>query len=67
MTKAEAEKEFREIHLPIVIKQYGPNDKPARAEAWNNFTDQLLKSGHITRHQYDTWQHPRLAFPSVQH
>lgn len=33
-------------------------DTIARAEAWNNFTDELCKSRRISAKQYDTWTHP---------
>jgi GTP cyclohydrolase I len=62
MTKAEAEEEFREEVLPYVRETYekdGLKDIPARAEAWNNFTDALCKSGRISIQQYETWGHPR--------
>ena len=58
MTKAEAKREFEAEVLPYVVKQYGPGDKGAVAEAWNDWTDALHKDGRITRKQYDTWTHP---------
>ncbi len=61
MTKKQAVAEYRETVLPAVRQQYerdGRIDKPARAEAWNNFTDYLCKSGQITMRQYETWGHP---------
>jgi hypothetical protein len=58
MTKKEAIKEFQAHILPSVIQQYGEKDKPARDQAWNDWTDQLCKSGKITQDQYDTWTHP---------
>lgn len=62
MTREEAIQLYRERVLPEVKKQYeqdGRIDKPARAEAWNNFTDALCKNGDITMKQYETWEHPR--------
>ncbi len=62
MTKREAEKEWRESILPEIRKQYEPDgrvDGPARAEAWNNYTDILLSEGRITEKQYETWCHPK--------
>lgn len=62
MTKEEAVQLYRERVLPEVKKQYekdGRIDKPARAEAWNNFTDWLCKEKLITMKQYETWEHPR--------
>jgi hypothetical protein len=58
MTKKEAVAEFREQVLPEVIAKYGRDDKPARAEAWNNFTDDLREAGQISTRQYETWGHP---------
>ncbi len=58
MTKVEAVKEFIEFHKPQVLKQYGPHDRPAMREAWNNYTDYLCKDGQITDKQYATWTGP---------
>lgn len=61
MTREEAVQLYREHILPAVKKRYEPDgriDKPARAEAWNNFTDALCKDGQITMKQYETWGHP---------
>ena len=62
MTKREAEQEFRNTVLPLVVEHYeadGIRDKPARSEAWNDWTDGLCKDGQITEWQYENWQHPR--------
>jgi hypothetical protein len=62
ITKREAERQYRDHVLPEVKKQYetsGRIDKPARAEAWNNFTDSLCKDRQITMKQYETWGHPK--------
>lgn len=58
MTKKEALAEFRTEIAPAVRKQYGPNDKPAICEAWNNYTDALCKEKRITLKQYETWTNP---------
>lgn len=61
MTKEEAVEQYRSEILPAVKAEFekdGVPDYPARAEAWNNFTDGLHKSRVITRSQYDTWTHP---------
>jgi len=58
VTKVEAVALFRAEVLPLVIAKYGPNDKPALREAWNDWTDGLCKSREITPRQYDTWCHP---------
>jgi hypothetical protein len=58
MTKAEALKIWREEIKPVTIKQYGKDDKPALAEAWNNWTDNLRQNGEITLKQYNTWKAP---------
>ncbi len=61
MTKAEAKYEFISEVLPAVLARYSADDDVAIAEAWNNWTDMLAKEGHITLHQYDTWDHPRFS------
>lgn len=58
MTKKEALKEFKEFILPKVINKYGKNDKPAKCEAWNDWTDFLCKSNRITLKQYESWVNP---------
>jgi len=58
MTKQEALAEFNDQVKPHVVARYGPDDKVALSEAWNNFTDMLQKDGQITAHQYDTWGNP---------
>lgn len=59
MTKVQALRRFRREVAPGVIARYGRHDKPACREAWNNWTDQLQKSGEITPRQYDTWLGPK--------
>lgn len=47
--------------LPTIRAKFerdGRIDRPARAEAWNNWTDGLCKAGVITQRQYDTWSNP---------
>ena len=44
---------FRDEILPYVVAQYGPDDEPARNEAFNNWTDGLCKDGEISPWQYD--------------
>lgn len=58
MTKKEAIAIFRAEILPEVIRTYGPKDKPAVSEAWNNWTDGLCKDREITLKQYETWSNP---------
>ena len=58
MTKAEAVAEFNSEIRPLVVAKYGPNDKPALREAWNDWTDGLCKARRITTKQYETWVHP---------
>jgi len=61
MTKAEAEKQFRETVLPVIkqkFEQDGRPDYPARREGWNNWTDALCKEGTITTNQYSNWANP---------
>jgi hypothetical protein len=62
MTKREAEAEYKRDILPWVKATYerdGRIDIPARAEAWNQYTDALCKDRRITLRQYETWMHPR--------
>jgi hypothetical protein len=62
MTKEEAVAIWRREILPAVRQRYeqdGRIDRPARAEAWNNWTDELCKAGQITMRQYETWTHPK--------
>jgi len=64
MTKQEAEMEFVVYILPEVKKRYeqgGHMDKPARREAWNNYTNDLHRHGLITDRQYDRWLGPKSA------
>lgn len=61
MTKQQAVVEFKDHVLPLVQQQYeqdGQRDRPARREAWNNFTDALCKDRRITERQYMTWIGP---------
>ena len=57
MNKQEAKRDFVFNYLVYVPR----GDEPALAEAWNNYTDSLCKSGHITPKQYSTWTHPRFS------
>jgi hypothetical protein len=61
MTKSEAIEEFKADVLPVVVAKYGTGDKPALAEAWNNWTDALCKEGRITLWQYENWTHPQIS------
>lgn len=38
---------------PMVIEHHGPDDRPALAEEWSNFTDSLCKEGALTALQYN--------------
>jgi hypothetical protein len=61
INRDEAIQRFEEAILPMVIRdceQDGEIDKPARREAWNNFTDFLCKSEEISDWQYENWEHP---------
>ena len=67
MTKKEAVAEFKSFILPQVKATYeqdGIPDRPARREAWNNYTDALCKSRRISDRQYNNWLHPRIVDPS---
>lgn len=62
MNKTEATQIFRENILPDIIahenETNGRPDKPARRQAWNDFTDGLARDGDITEKQRMTWLHP---------
>lgn len=58
LTKAVAKSRFEEYVLPAIIQRYGPGDKVAVREAWNNWTDELHKAGRITTKQVNTWDNP---------
>jgi len=58
MTRAEAIRMFEESVLPQVIATYGVNDRPARDEAWNNWTDMMAKDGEISWDDLESWDHP---------
>jgi hypothetical protein len=58
MTKAEAQHEFKVYVLPAVVERYGPGDKVAVREAWNDWTDALCKERRITLKQYESWDNP---------
>ena len=59
LTKAQAFAEFNEQNPPALFRgRDGVLDRPMRAEAWNNYTDQLCKERRITMKQYETWTHP---------
>jgi len=55
LTKKQALAEFREM-----LKQFPElkDDRPAKCEAWNNFTDGLCKDRFISLRQYETWTNP---------
>ena len=57
MTKKQVIESFKELILPFVIDLYekdGITDKPARREAFNNYTDSLCKDGQITERLYNS-------------
>ena len=59
MTKQHAMQQFRALWQVAIM--YDPNlkdDRVAKREEWNNYTDYLCKAEHITEHQYDTWSNP---------
>ena len=62
MTRDQAINEFELFVLPTVIEhkeQDGIIDRPARREAWNNWTDGLCKDNQISDWQYANWTQPR--------
>lgn len=54
MNKNQAKTQF----IESILGGLTIDDKPMIAEAWNNFTDYLCKSGEITNKQYASWTHP---------
>jgi len=62
MTYREAVRYFRAHVRPDVDRRYpganGHPDKPARREAWVNWTDGLHRDGQITDRQAQTWDQP---------
>ena len=61
ISRDEAIERFEGTILPMVIhdcEQDGIIDKPARREAWNNFTDYLCKGEEISDWQYENWSQP---------
>ena len=60
MNKREVEKEFKDIWEEHLRRNphIRSDDKPAKRELWNNWTDMLAKKGDITLHQYETWGFP---------
>lgn len=59
MTKAEAVRQFKESLYPNKRFDYW-----TAQQMWAEWTDFLCKEGHITQHQYDTWETP---FPYGSH
>lgn len=43
----EAFQQWQSDIAPMVAKSYGENDRPALAESWNNYVDQMEKNGSI--------------------
>ena len=68
MTKSEAVEQWKAYRLPAiqqVEQQYGNGvDRVMRREDWNNYADELCKSGAITTRQEETWTHPRIVDPN---
>lgn len=54
-TQREARRIFNEEIRPYVIARYGPRDRPALDEAWNDWTDSLHKDRVISARAYDRW------------
>jgi len=56
LTENQVIENFKEFILPYVKGQYeqgGNIDKPARSEAFNNYTDSLCKDCQITEEMYN--------------
>lgn len=57
ITKKEALKVFKKHYAPAILKQYGPNDKPAMRCAWNDYVDALVKE-QIAGPRANSWGNP---------
>ena len=57
-TKAEAVELFKTTVAPVVIAEYGKDDKVAMRTAFNDFVDMLQKSDVITEYQSNRWTNP---------
>lgn len=59
MTKDQALREFRSTWQEVIrAHPTWRGDSIAKREMWNNFTDELCRSGQITLRQYETWSNP---------
>ena len=61
MTYDQAVEQFNDYILPMVIDHYeqdGIPDRPARVEAFLNWTDSLCKDHQISDWQYENWSVP---------
>lgn len=54
-SEEELSERFDEHLAPLVIEQYGEDDKPAMLETFNNWTDGLCKDGEIHPEQYNSY------------
>jgi len=57
MNKTQAINQLKRIYKRYP-KCYGDWDKlpqSSKDEDWDSFKDHLLREGHITTHQYETW------------
>ena len=56
-TRAQAIKMFRESIAPLIRAKFGRGDAVAMREAWNDWTDALIKDGELPSSAYD-WSNP---------
>jgi hypothetical protein len=63
MTKAAAERYFKEFILPGIkaTERPGAPDYGSRFLAWDSYTDGLCKDGKISISQYEKWQSPKVC------
>lgn len=54
-SEGELSERFDEEVAPLVIAEYGADDEPAMAEAFNNWSDSLCKDGEIHPEQYNQY------------
>jgi hypothetical protein len=58
LTLDQVNESFKMDILPLIAEQYeqdGIPDRPARSEAFNDYTDSLCKDGQITDEDYNDW------------
>lgn len=57
ITKKEAMQMFEEDIVPGIVRKHG-YERVATRVAWNEYVDQLVRSGWLTHPQADLWTNP---------